>query len=282
MSGNIGSPSPMQPLRVGNVVSAAVLLYRSHLKTYFKQAVIAHLWVLIPIYGWAKYAAISGLISRLAFGELIYQPESVADASRHINPRLWSFFRVAFQVGLSILGVYILLAIAGGFISFLVGLIFVFALGTNAAVVAPVVIALIMGSLLLLGLTWFYARWVIAEVPLAVEENINGGESVARSWELTKASAWRIQGVVLVAFLVTIPIVGLLNYVPSFYLASLEPGSAIYWTVYFISIITSLIGGVLVMPFWQALKAVLYLDLRSRREGMGLQLREPPQDFRSY
>lgn len=30
------------------------------------------------------------------------------------------------------------------------------------------------------------------------------------------------------------------------------------------------------MPFWQALKAVLYFDLRSRREGLGLQLRKPP------
>jgi hypothetical protein len=282
MSGNIGSPGPIQPLSPGNVVSAAVSLYRSHLKTYFKQSIIAHLWVLIPIYGWAKYAAISGLISRLAFGELTSQPESVADANRHINPRLWSFLRVAFQVGLSILVVYLILAIAGGIISFLVGMIFVFALGSNAAIIAPVVVGIIMACVLLLGLTWFYARWVIAEVPLAVEDNINGGESVARSWELTKASTLRIQGVVLVAFLVTIPIVGLLNYVPSIYLARLEPGSTIYWTVYFISIITSLIGGVLIMPFWQALKAVLYLDLRSRREGMGLELREPPQDFRSY
>jgi len=282
MSGNIGSSGPMQPLNAGNVVSAAVRLYRSHLKTYFKQSVIAHLWVLIPIYGWAKYAAISGLISRLAFGELIYQPESVTEANRHINPRLWSFFRVSCQVAVSILAVYLILAIAGGFLSVLIGLIFGLLLGTNAAFVAPVLAAVIMAFVLLLGLTWFYARWVVAEVPLAVEENINGGESVARSWELTKASVLRIQGVVLVAFLVTIPIVGLLNYLPSIYLVRLEPGSTTYWIVYFISIITSLIGGVFVMPFWQALKAVLYFDLRSRREGMGLQLREPPQDFSSY
>ena len=97
MSGNFGSSSSIQPLSIGNVVSAGVRLYRSHLKTYLKLALIAHLWALVPIYGWAKYAAISGLISRLAFGELTYQPESVEEARSHVNPRFWSFFAVYLQ-----------------------------------------------------------------------------------------------------------------------------------------------------------------------------------------
>jgi hypothetical protein len=154
-------------------------------------------------------------------------------------------------------------------------------LGTAGIVVATTLAIILMAVILLLGLTWFYSRWVIAEVPLAVEENINGGESVSRSWELTKASVLRIQGVVLVAFFVTLPLLFVLNYIPSLFLLKLEPGTFIYGIVYFISWVGSLVGGVLVMPFWQALKAVLYLDLRTRREGLGLQLREPPtQDFR--
>ncbi len=273
MSENFGSPSPTQPLSIGNVVSAAVRLYRSHLKTYFKLALFAHLWVFVPVYGWAKYAAISGLISRLAFKELIYQPESVSNARSHVNPRLWSFLRVSFQVGISMFLIYIGLAIVGGV---LVGL-----LGTTLGTPGLVIGIILMVVIVLLGLTWFYSRWIVAEVPLAVEESINGGESVDRSWDLTKASVFRIQGVVLVAFFVTMPIVLLLNYVPSLFTLRLEPGSTVYWIVYIISIITSMIGGVFVMPFWQALKAVLYFDLRSRREGLGLQLRQPPsQDFR--
>jgi hypothetical protein len=31
---------------------------------------------------------------------------------------------------------------------------------------------------------------------------------------------------------------------------------------------------VFTMPFWQTIKAVIYYDLRTRREGMGLELRE--------
>jgi hypothetical protein len=210
----------------------------------------------------------------LAFGELVNQPESVAIANRHIEPRLWSFLRVAFQVGISIFAVYIILAIAGFIILVLIGFILGILLGTSALAIAPVIGAVVMAIVLLLGLTWFYARWVIAEVPLAVEENINGSDSVDRSWELTKTSVFRIQGVVIVAFLVTLPILGLFNYLPSIYLTRLEQGSTMYWTVYSISIITSLIAGILVMPFWQAIKAVIYFDLRSRREGLGLQLRD--------
>ncbi|MEH2177286.1 hypothetical protein [Nostoc sp.] len=281
MSENFGSSGQIQPLSIGNVVSAAVKLYRSHLKTYLNLAAIAHLWVLVPVYGWAKYAAISGLISRLAFGELIYQPEGVQTARSHINPRLWSFLRVAFQVGISLLIIYIGLAIVGGVLGALIGGVLGGIFGVSTGITAIIIGGIVTVVLVLLGLTWFYSRWIVAEVPLAVEENINGGESLARSWELTKASVFRIQGIVLVGFIVTLPLVFVLNYIPSLFLIRLEPGTAIYSIVNLISVIGSLIGGVLVMPFWQALKAVLYLDLRSRREGLGLQLREPPsQDFR--
>jgi hypothetical protein len=274
MSENFGSSSPMQPLSIGNVVSAGLRLYRSHLKTYLKLALIAHLWALVPIYGWAKYAAISGLISRLAFGELTYQPESVEDARSHVNPRFWSFLGVYLRVGIYVLLAYLGIVIVGSIAVGLLVLIFSLILGREAIPIITILLTILMVITVLLGLTWYYARWVIAEVPLAVEENINGRESASRSWELTKASAFRIQGIVVVAGLVTLPIVFLFNYAPSLFLIGLEPGSAIYTVVYLISLLTSLVGGMFVMPFWQSIKAVIYYDLRSRREGLGLQLRD--------
>jgi hypothetical protein len=36
----------------------------------------------------------------------------------------------------------------------------------------------------------------------------------------------------------------------------------------------SFVGGALILPFGQTVKAVVYYDLRSRREGLGLQLRD--------
>jgi hypothetical protein len=35
-----------------------------------------------------------------------------------------------------------------------------------------------------------------------------------------------------------------------------------------------LAASVIVLPLWQTIKAVIYYDLRSRREGLGLQLRD--------
>jgi hypothetical protein len=274
MAGNLGSPNPIQPLSVGNVVSVAVRLYRSHLQTYLQLALFAHLWIIVPVYGWAKYAAICGLISRLAFGELVNQPETVQMARSHTEPRLWSFLRVAFQVGLSLILVYVGLAFAGGIVAGLLGVLIGIILGSASILVTTTITIILVTVILLLGLSWFYARWLIAEVPLAVEENINGGESVARSWDLTKTSAFRIQGVVIVAFLVTLPIVFLFNYAPSLFLLRLEPGTTIYNIVYLISWIVSLVGGIFVMPFWQAIKSVVYYDLRRRREGLGLKLRD--------
>ncbi|HEY9902215.1 MAG TPA: hypothetical protein V6D43_07265 [Candidatus Sericytochromatia bacterium] len=279
MSENSSLRQSVEPLSVGNVVSAAVVLYRCHLKTYLQLALKAYLWILVPIYGWAKYIAISGMISRLAFRELTSQPESVNNARNFIKPRLWSFFRVAFQVALMLVGIYIGLSIVSTIGIFLVGFGLVLVLNNLLGnPIITVIMNAILGSLavvcIIFGWLWFFSRWFVAEVPLAVEESINGRESIDRSWKLTKNSVRRILGVVIVAFLVTLPLVGLTAYLPQILLLQLEEDSNLFSFVYFVSFLTSLGGGILVLPFWQALKAVLYYDLCNRREGMGLRLRD--------
>ena len=92
MSKNFNSPNLIQPLNIANVISAGMRLYRSHLKKYFLIALKAYVWLLVPIYGWVKFYALSALISRLSFGELVNQPESVSEGERFVNSRLWEFF----------------------------------------------------------------------------------------------------------------------------------------------------------------------------------------------
>jgi hypothetical protein len=261
-------------LSIGNVVSAAFRLYSSHLKPYLTQSVIAHLWVLLPIYGWAKYAAKMGLISRLAFGELTNQPEGVGEAHAKTDRAKWSFLGVFFRIGiwmfLAYLGFALLGIIVGGLLAVILGNIF----GRQAAQILAIFIGAILIITIFLGLTWVYSRFIVSEVPLAVEEGINGKKSVDRSWLLTKASVFRVQGVVLVGFLITLPILFLFSYLPQIGMLAAPEGSALFWTLYTVSLLTSLVGNLFVMPFWQALKAVLYYDLRSRREGLDLNLRD--------
>jgi hypothetical protein len=260
------SSGPLQPLSIGNVVSATIQLYRSHLKTYLGTSAIAHLWVLVPIYGWAKYAQLSGVISRHAFQELINQPESIESAKERLEPLKWSFWGVGIRVSLWLFLTYIVAAIVGGILAAILG-----------AVLGPVgggigILLLFVG--LLVATIRVYSRLVVAEVPLAVEAGINGPASVNRSWEITKSAIGRIQGVVFVAFLVTLPLVAVFNYLPNILQIGMDPESVMYNVLTLIGFISSLIGGALVMPFWQALKSVLYFDLRNRREGLGLKLRD--------
>jgi ABC-type sugar transport system permease subunit len=270
--------SLFRPLSLGNVVTTALYLYRFHFKQYLQQSAIAHLWVLIPLYGWAKCSAKMGVLCRLAFSELNHQPETVRDAHQKIDRFKWSFLRVFFCVTLRmvlffLVAVFLELFCLGLMTGLLLG-----EFGENSLIFRTVAILSTLFFLVSISLavSWIYSRFVIVEVPLAVEEGISGGKSVDRSWELTKSSTFRVQGVVLVGFLLTIPILVLSNFLPDIFIdaARIEKGSTLYWMLYASSIITGLIGNVVIMPFWQVLKAVLYYDLRSRREGLDLNLRD--------
>lgn len=268
----------MSLLRIGNIANAGFRLYGAQWKTYVSVSAQAHLWILVPIYGWAKFFAYSALISRLAYQELIYQPESLSTARRYVDRRLWSFLGLAVLWGLIFIAAYIVFAIAATLIMFLfiLGFSFVLAAFGNEQTVG-LIIGILIGALIiagiLFGFIWLFSRLFIPELALALEEQISADRSINRSWQLTAGSVLRVQGLVVVAFAMTLPILMLTNYIPSIFLTQLEPNTAVYWSIYSASLFLSIGGNILLMPFWQSLKAVLYYDLRSRREGIDLNLK---------
>lgn len=302
MSMNPSSRQPIEPLTVGNVVSTGLRLYRSHLKPYFSVAVFATLWIVLPFlliiplvfllvaqilsfsalwlivplwlvvffYCVSQYLTNSALISRLGFGELINKPETVNTGRGQLKSRNWSFLFQGILVGILLFAFYIICGIISVIIAGILGVV----LGLINPGLGTIVSVIIAVLIVLLGMSWFYSRLWLAEVILAVEERSQVIPSIGRSWELTQTSAFRIQGVFLVTFLVTLPVVLITGYLPQIPLISMEEGSATYLTLYIISLVLSFAGGAVIMPFWQAIKAVVYYDVRSRREGLGLQLRD--------
>ncbi|MCT7950652.1 hypothetical protein NG798_12695 [Ancylothrix sp. C2] len=297
--------SPSQPLSIGNVVSTGVRLYRSHLKDYLKLSAIANLWGLAPflvifalaavmipmgaglnlllvspigigllIFAFAKYYGYSAVIARLAFAEMAGQPETVKMASDKILPRQWSFTGLAFLVGLYIVLLYIGLAFVGALATGLLTVILGAVIGRQFLAIVSGLLVFVLVLSIIFGLIWFFSRWFVAEMPLAVEEGMTVNRSLSRSWELTNKSVLRIQAIVFIAFLVTLPLLLITTYVPSFFVGTFDPQTSIYWIAYAFSMIRSIIGSALVLPFWQTTKAVLYYDLRSRKEGLGLKLRD--------
>jgi hypothetical protein len=271
---NLSSSGQTGPLSVGNVVSASLRIYRDHFKSYFGLAFVANLWLLVPIYGWAKYSAISALISRLAFGEVREKPETVSDARREVNPRMWRLWWAGILTFLIFLGVSLVFWIAIAIVTGGAAAIF----GQNSPIVAVllVVVAVIAFFIICIRLL---SRLLIVELPLAIENNIGASSAIARSWELTKGSVGRIQWIVLVAILVSLPItifVQILATIIQVFLSGvLGAQSNIYYLVsYLLTLPLTFGSSALLTPFWQAIRAIIYYDLRSRKEGLGLQIRK--------
>lgn len=274
MASSTEFPGPLNP---GNVVSAGLRLYRDRFKTYLSLSVQAYLWLIVPVYGWAKYFMLTGIMSRLAFQELMQQPESVEAARGQVRPKLWSFFGLGLLMILIGFAAYLGLVVVGGLAGLLAGL----ATGGVATAVLSSEIGVGIGfafgflvflAIFLLGLIWLVARLLIAEVPLAIEPQMTASGSIGRSWMLSSLSVVRIQFVVLAAFLINLPIILVTNTFPQLTLGSVTPDSAAFWTLYSLSIGLSILGNMVVLPFWQTVKGVLYYDLRSRREGLDLKL----------
>jgi hypothetical protein len=273
---NLSPNQPLRPLSVGDVVSAGVRIYRAHLTTYLTLSAFAHLWLIVPIYGWAKSAEISGRISRLAFGIITNQPESPAQAEQKTHPAMWNFFVAGLLVGLLFYGMYI----AGVIILLilvLIGSLAAVALGSEPN--SPTTIIMI-GFLALIGIIGIlvvfirvFSRLMIVEVPIAVEDYVDGVSAIQRSWMLTQGAVGRIQLIVIATFLITL-IVNIPVQIVALILPSGEDaGLTAILLSQLVLIGVSLVCNMFVMPLWQAIKAVLYYDLRARREGMGLQLR---------
>ncbi|MCY7320535.1 MAG: DUF975 domain-containing protein [Phormidesmis sp. CAN_BIN36] len=270
---NLSPASPIGPLSVGNVVSAGVRIYRSHLKQYFKLSLRAALWNFIPVYGWAKSAEIAGAISRLAYSELVDKPETVTDARRHTSPRLWQFFVTRLLIGLIAVGSYIGLVIGGAII---------ISIGVIAASTSPplvplsVILGIVVVITVIIILLRLGSRLFVYDLPMAIEDNIDSTTSISRCWSLTKGSVGRIQWILFVAFLIT-----LLVYLPAIMLYGVivSPTTRnempeLLGLLRAVNFAVGIVLSALITPYWQVIKAVVYYDLRARREGLGLQLRD--------
>ena len=116
-------------------------------------------------------------------------------------------------------------------------------------------------------------------MPVAIEDNITASSAISRSWELTKSYVLRLQLIYFVAFLISLPIsifINIIGRVLQIILPLIFPkDSAIFGLVFFIlKIGITFASSALFLPFWQAITAVIYYDILSRKEGLGLQIRD--------
>ncbi len=276
MSQNLDAGDLGRPLSVGDVVSAGMRIYRSHLKQYFNLAMRATFWGLVPVYGWAKSPALLAVISRLSFGELVNQPETETTAQNQVELKLWNFLVISLLLGLIFAGIYSLvwpILIVFGILGGILGAIF------PPAIFIVALLGIVAFFAFVIGAIRIYSRLFLADLPLAIEPTTDPIESMKRSWNLTEGHVDRIQWIVLLAFLVTLvvqlPVQIVAQLLQTILARFFDPESAPFLLLLLaFTAPLGILSNMLVAPFWQTVKAVLYYDLRVRREGLGLKLRD--------
>lgn len=259
----------ISPLSIIGVISAGLRIYRDHFRSYFNIALQAYCWSIIPIYGWAKFSALSALIGRLAYYETLEQPEVISEARSRVERRMWSFLGQGILVGLIVMGGIFGLTVVGGiFVGILVAI-----LGQNNPVTYLIGFGIFIA--ILFAYIWLISRMYIVALPLAVEDNMTATAAISRSWKLTKGAVLRIQGILFLGLLIILPVsilvILIIVFLPLAFGIIVNPDSSTYkLIVNLFSVAINIIIGALFLPFWQSIAGVIYYDLRVRREGMNL------------
>jgi hypothetical protein len=245
---------------------------------------ILPLWSIVWLYCHGRSLINSASISRLGFQASIDRPESIKTARAEVKKRFWSLL---FS---SILGFLIIFA---WFILVYILLSLVFAAILLISRPAPGFLeqnplAIISIWVVFIStMTWIYSKLIVSEALVAIEPNLSAARAIGRSWRLTNKSVFRIQVIQIVVFLISLPIfiVAQLLYVEFQKLFIVEMLSKIilnpvpayiFWVILFsivVFYILILVVNLLLLPLWQSIKAVIYYDLRVRKEGMGLHFR---------
>ncbi len=297
-------------LSVGDVVTAGLRIYRDHFKPYYWQAIQSYLWIALAVvisvlligavtaigavlaldpnalagililvvlglfvpwgYCLAKSIAVQGVLARVAFFEAGEKPESLEAARIQLMPRFWRFLWASLLTGLIMTlcllivgGIFALLLVMGGLMTFA---------DPNGSIL--IILAFVWMFVGVFIYVWFFSRLALTDVCLAVEPTLSPVNAVSRSWELTKGYVLTLQMIFFIAFLMTIPLSILSNF--GSVVALLVGQDQNMATI--INLPLSILIGALLIPFWQAIKAVIYFDLRTRKEGLRLSLDLPPMD----
>jgi hypothetical protein len=339
MASSSGSTRPVQPLNVGNIVSTALRLYGANWKKYVGVSGVATLWGLLPfgvailwfgmIVGGAAAQSVpviglgvllmlawipliivclayalaeTAVLSRLAYGELVEQPESVKEVRMTLRRKKWFFLLLWMMVGIIMGAINFGLTAVFQWVPMFGAIAFLGAgAGSDGSLAAAGIMNLIqlVGTIAVMAVYyWFFVRWFIPDAVMAMEPEGGIDGAIGRSWTLSQGSALRIFLVLLVSGLITLPflfvtlvplIIGLIAVFPlfaSFAAPSDGAGPSLdYWQSFIplgigmiITLLLMFALNIFSLPFWQTVKAVIYCDLRSRREGLGLSLRgdRPP------
>ena len=130
---------------------------------------------------------------------------------------------------------------------------------------------------------WLWVRWSMA-TPAMLLEGLGILASLKRSAALVKRSSWRTFGILLLTSVVVIAVVTAIS-LPFQLVGSLvgalvggDPLGPGFWISQVVATLGSTVGSIIGYPFLAAVTALLYVDLRMRREGLDVELHRAAAD----
>jgi hypothetical protein len=253
-------PFAMQPMGVGEILDAAIKLYRSRWKSLMAIVAIA----LVPL------TFLQVFLTR-SLGSPFADP--VATQAEFESARIASL--VLGGIELLLITPFLTAAVARASADIylghpvLVGQTFRFAVSRIHSILWISILSALavgLGALLLIipGLI-VLVRFFFGPTVLVVEGK-KGSAALGRSWRLAKGHFWKIVGTYIIASILAAVVAGILAVPGSLAFAAIGPSG---WPVYAVALA---VASILTTPFTTLIAVLLYFDLRIRKEAFDLEV----------
>lgn len=188
---------------------------------------------------------------------VINRPYTAADLWSEVRGKIVGLFVISLVPGV-VLGVVVIALIL------LVALVAVTA-GDGAAGV----VGLFLAFALIPFILWFAMRVLLAPAAYVLEKQ-GIVSAFRRGWRLSRGSFWRLLGIYLLSNIIVNIVVGIIA-VPGVIISSLvfTDGG---WGALAVSVASNIVAYTITTAFLSAVVALLYIDVRMRREGLDVEL----------
>ncbi|MDQ3916095.1 MAG: hypothetical protein M3323_12355 [Actinomycetota bacterium] len=263
----------LRPLRVGELLDVAIKIYTRNVLTLWKIVAL----VVFPVNVLGAIVTLSTLPDEVLDPRFGTRPDSFDT----VDDEIWTIF--AAEMLLLVVGL-VTVTIATGACMKAVSDVYLgaepeagsslrFAGRRVHSLVWISVLTFVLGSLAAIALivpgVWLWVSWTVAPAVLLVDGR-KGMKALRRSFGLVKGRWWPVFGATMVGFVLS-GIVGAAVSAVTVPLIFSDAGDNAVLTAA-VNALVNTIGGVITTPFQAALVAVIYFDLRVRKEGFDLEL----------
>jgi len=246
-----------------------------HLFTSMAEYILPAIGIIVII-SFLAQTILTGMLTAVVGQSVLGRNLSIGEAWQIARPRLWALMGTTFLAGLLVFAIWV----GGGGIAVVLGIVLIAAhlapIG-GLLIAAGVITATVFGVLC-------YVRWVVA-TPAVILEGRGPRASLGRSWRLTKRSWWRVFGILLLVELIVLVASTVLGVPFDVLKAVVGAGSGGGLTLAFgaqtastslaaalITAVGGIVSASVTRPVLAGAVALLYVDLRMRREGLDIAL----------